>query len=119
MVSEKIVPGLKGRQETIVCEHNVAQHVQKFSTPAMILLMEKASSSAVDAFLEPGQVSVGFEVNIRHMAPASIGATIVATAELTEVTRNRLTFTVEAYSGDTKIGEGSHRRAVINVDTNS
>ena len=118
MVSEKIVPGLKARMETMVCEHNVAPHVQKLSTPAMILLMEKASSEALEPFLGPGQVSVGFEVNIRHMAPASIGATIVATAELTEVNKNRMTFTVEAYSGDTKIGEGTHRRAVITVDPN-
>ncbi len=113
MVSPKIQPGLKGQRQTLVCEHNVAQHVNKFGTPSMIQLMERASSEAVLEFLEEGQVTVGFEVNVRHIAPADIGATIIAHAELTEIDRNRLTFKVEAYNGETKIGEGTHRRAII------
>ena len=113
MVGAKIRPGLQGQRQTIVCEHNVAGHVAKFSTPSMIGLMEQASINAVHEFLEEGQTSVGFEVNVRHLAPADIGATVTAHAELTDVDRNRLTFRVEAYDGDRKLGEGTHRRAVI------
>ena len=117
MVNAKIAPGLKGQKQVLVCEHNVAGHVDKFSTPSMIGLMEQASIQAVDEFLEDGQISVGFEVNVRHLAPADIGATITAYSELLEVDRNRLTFRVEAYEGDRKIGEGTHRRAVIGSST--
>ena len=113
MVSEKIAPGLKGQLQTLVCEHNVAGHVDKFSTPSMISLMERAAIAAVDPYLEEGQTSVGFEVNVRHLAPSDIGATVIAHAELVEVNRNRLNFSVEAYDGDRKIGEGTHRRAII------
>ena len=116
MVNEKILPGLKGQKETIVCEHNAAGHVGKFSTPAMIGLMEQASMQAVQHLLDPNQTTVGYEVNIRHMAPADMGARIIAHAELTEIQRNRLSFTVAAYDGDKKIGEGTHRRAIINTD---
>lgn len=116
MVSPKIRVGLKGQRQTVVCEHNVARHVEKYSTPSMIELMERASIQAVDGLLEAGQTSVGFEVNVRHLAPADIGATITAHAELTGVDRNRLTFRVEAYDGDRKIGEGSHRRALISTN---
>lgn len=115
MVSPKIQPGLKGSSKTLVCEHSVAGHVDKFSTPSMISLMERASMQGIREFLEEGQTSVGYEVNVRHLAPADIGATIVAQAELIEVDRNRLTFKVEAYDGDRKIGEGTHRRAVIST----
>ena len=113
MAGEKVTIGLKGERETIVCDHNVAGHVSKFSTPAMIGLMEGASQQAVDAHLEPGQTTVGFIVNVRHLAPASIGARIVARAELTEMSGNKLTFTVEAYDGENKIGDGTHVRALI------
>ena len=113
MATEKIAPGLKGQRQTLVCEHNVAGHVDKFSTPSMISLMERAAIEAIDPYLEEGQTSVGFEVNVRHLAPSDIGATVVAHAELVEVNRNRLNFTVEAYDGDRKIGEGTHRRAII------
>ncbi len=115
MAGPKIRPGLRGQRQTIVCDHNVAGHVAKFSTPSMILLMEQASMNAVDEYLEEGQTSVGFEVNVRHVAPADIGATVTAHAELTEVDRNRLTFRVEAYDGDRKLGEGTHRRAIIST----
>jgi predicted thioesterase len=113
MVSPKIHPGLKGQKQIMVCQHNVAGHVDKYSTPAMIELMELASIQAVHEFLEDGQTSVGFNVDVRHLAPADIGATIIAYAELTEVDRNKLTFRVEAYDGERKLGEGTHRRAVI------
>ena len=65
--------------------------------------------------LSAGETTVGFEVNVRHLAPADIGDTIVATAELTEVDRNRLTFRVDAFHGERKIGEGTHRRAIIQM----
>ena len=117
MVGERIVPGLKGQKETIVCEHNVAPHVNRFSTPSMIQLMEQASTEAIHHLLDSNRTSVGFQVNIRHFAPAAMGARIIAYAELTEIERNRLTFNVEAYDGETKIGEGIHRRAVISIDS--
>ena len=113
MVSEKIVPGLKGQRQTLVCEHNVAGQVDKFSTPSMISLMERAAIEAIDPYLDEGQTSVGFEVNVRHLAPSDIGATVIAHAELLEVSRNRLNFQVEAYDDERKIGEGTHRRAII------
>ena len=113
MFSPKIRVGLKGQRQTVVCEHNVARHVEKFSTPSMIELMERASMQAIHGLLDEGQTSVGFEVNVRHLAPADIGVTITAYAELTEVDPNRPTFRVEAYDGERKIGEGNHRRALI------
>ena len=113
MASPGISLGMKGQQETLVCEHNVAPHVKKFSTPAMIQLMEQAASAVVNGNLEESEVSVGIEVNIRHLAASDIGATIVAHAELIEIDRNRLTFQVEAYDADRKIGDGTHKRAII------
>ncbi len=107
--------GLRGCMETVVSEANVAPHVPKFSTPSMIQLMEQASMESVVAHLLPGETTVGFEVNVRHLAPADIGDSILACAEATEVDRNRLTFRVEAHHGDRKIGEGTHRRAIIQI----
>lgn len=108
-----IAAGLKGERETVVCEHNVAGHVDKFSTPAMISLMERAAIAAVAAYLEEGQTTVGFEVQVRHLGPSELGARVRAEAELVEVSRNRLSFAVAAFDGERKVGEGTHRRAVI------
>ena len=113
MANSGLDPGLKGQKQTLVCEHNVAGHVNKFSTPAMIQLMEQVAIAGVIEHLQEGEVSVGIEVNVRHLAPADIGATIEAHAELIEVDRNRLTFQVAAYDAGRKIGEGTHKRAII------
>ena len=116
MAELALPPGLSGEKSTLVCEHNVAPHVPRFSTPSMISLMEQAALMALEGQLTPEQTSVGYEVYVRHLAPSSIGATIIARAELTEIDRNRLVFSVVAFDGDTKIGEGTHRRAVISVN---
>ena len=117
MASPDINPGMKGEKQTLVCEHNVAGHVSKFSTPAMIQLMEQSAMAALAGHLQDGEVSVGIEVNVRHLAPADIGATINAHAGLIEVGRNRLTFQVEAFEGDTKVGDGTHKRAIIKTSS--
>ena len=114
MSDSVLCPGLIGEKQTLVCEHNVAGHVDKFSTPSMIGLMEQAAIQSILLCLEDDQTSVGYEVNVRHLAPSGIGEKVTATAELLDVDRNRLTFKVEAYSGETMIGSGTHKRAIIN-----
>ena len=111
----ELSPGLIGRREVLVCEHNVAPHVGKLSTPSMIRAMEQASQRAILDHLPPEQSTVGFEVNIRHVAGADIGATVVAVAELERVDGRWLYFKVEALDGERTIGVGTHRRAIITL----
>lgn len=112
-MSDAIQPGIKGEAQTTVTEENVAKHVNKFGTPALVGLVEKASINAVQPYLADTQTSVGFEVHIRHLAPTPIGMKVRAIAELLEVKGNKLTFSVEAYDEEKKIGEGTHRRAIV------
>ena len=114
-VDKELVPGLTGRREVLVCEHNVAPHVAKLSTPSMIRAMEQASQRAILDHLPVEQSTVGFEVNIRHVAGADIGATVVAVAELERIDGRWLYFKVEAFDGDRTIGVGTHRRAIITL----
>lgn len=111
----ELTPGLTGRREVLVCEHNVAPHVAKLSTPSMIRAMEQASQRAILDRLPPEQSTVGFEVNVRHVAGADIGVTVVAVAELERVDGRWLYFKVEALDGDRTIGVGTHRRAIITL----
>ena len=115
----ELSPGLIGRREVLVCEHNVAPHVAKLSTPSMIRAMEQASQRAILDHLPPEQSTVGFEVNIRHVAGADIGATVVALAELERIDGRWLYFKVEAFDGDRTIGVGTHRRAIITLPSDA
>lgn len=86
-----------------------------YATPMMILDMEMASGDAIRGRLPAGWVTVGTEVDIRHLAAALVGTTVRTTARVTEVARRVIRFQVEAFEGERKIGEGRHARGLINV----
>ena len=88
-----------------------------YATPMMILEMEMTSGDAINKHLTPGWVTVGTEVDIRHLAASPVGATIRTTAEVIAVERRVIRFAVEAFDGDRKIGEGRHARGLVNVET--
>ena len=113
--ADGLAPGLTGRRELLVCAEDAAPHTGKLSTPSMIRAMEQASQHAVLDYLPPEQSTVGFEVNIRHVATADIGVTVVANAELERVDGRWLYFKVEVLDGDRTIGVGTHRRAIITL----
>ena len=97
---------------TVAAEH-LAPHTPKFSTPAMVMLMEQASYHAVLHLLHPGQTVVGYEVNVKHLAPADAGSVVTARSVLTEVSGNKLRFNVEAYHGHLLLGTAEHRMAIV------
>ena len=97
--------------------HFVAGMPMVFATPMMILLMELASADAVKPALEPGWVTVGTEVDIRHLAATPIGATVRTIARVIEVERRLIRFEVEAFDDKRRIGEGRHARGLVNVES--
>jgi fluoroacetyl-CoA thioesterase len=87
-----------------------------YATPMMILEMEMASADAINAFLESGWVTVGTEVDIRHLAATPVGATVRTTARVIAVERRVIRFAVEAFDSKRRIGEGRHARGLVNVE---
>ena len=86
------------------------------STPNMIGLMELTSRDLAFPMLEPGYDTVGTKVNVSHLAAAGIGDVVTFTAWLIAATERRIEFRVEAKRGNETIGEGTHERAIINVE---
>jgi fluoroacetyl-CoA thioesterase len=89
-----------------------------FSTPAMIGLMERTCVDLTEPYLDENEQTVGIHVDVRHLAPTRIGQSVTVTAELREVKNNKLRYAVSATNDQgVKIGEGTHRRAVIDTET--
>ena len=95
--------------------HFVADMPQVYATPMMILHMEMASGSAVARHLPDGFVSVGMDVKVRHLAATPVGRTVRAVARVVEIDSKSVLFEVEAWDGDRKIGDGTHRRGIVNA----
>jgi len=95
--------------------HFVPNMPMVYATPMMILEMEMASDDAIRGKLQPGWVTVGTEVNVRHLAAALVGATVRTTAKVIAVERRVIRFEVAAFEGERKLGEGEHARGLIDV----
>ena len=87
-----------------------------YATPHMIMAMEIACTDLLAKFLPPGWVSVGAVVNVKHLAATPEGFMVTVTARVVEVTKNLVTFEVEAHDGVDLIGKGQHSRAPIQRD---
>ena len=114
----EITVGLKGEASTLVEREDTAQEVGSgsllvYATPCMVALMEGAACNALEGVLPEDKTSVGIELSISHIAATPVGMEVRAEAEITEVEKNILTYTVTAYDESGKIGEGTHKRAVI------
>jgi fluoroacetyl-CoA thioesterase len=87
-----------------------------FSTPAMIGLMERTCVELTEPYLDENEQTVGIHVDVRHRAPTKIGQSVTVSAELIEVKDNKIRYAVSATNDQgVKIGDGKHRRAVINT----
>src|SRR5258705_4091859 len=87
-----------------------------YATPMMILEMELASGDAIRGCLEKGWITVGTEVDIRHLAATPVGATVRTTARVIAVERRVIRFEVEAFEDKRRIGEGRHARGLVNLE---
>jgi fluoroacetyl-CoA thioesterase len=118
-MSEALKPGISFSLKKVVTYNDTAAFYgsglhEVFSTPAMIALMEGTSVKVVEPYLNKDEGTVGTEVKVRHLKSTPVGMEVTCTAVLINVDDRRLTFSVEAYNENEKIGEGTHERFIIN-----
>ena len=117
---ESLRVGQQGTETVVVradltVRHHLPTMPAVYGTPMMIYLMEVAAANAIHPLLPQGWVSVGAEVNVRHLAATPIGRTVTATATVTAIEGRLVSFEVDAHDGVRTIGEGTHVRGVIDL----
>ena len=117
---QSVRPGLRHEREWVVTDAMLYcpggdPARATLSSPAMINELETTAMLGLDHRLADGGFTVGFHVDVKHVAPAAPGARMKTTAELLDGTADRFRFHVEAHDLDTGrlIGIGTHRRAAI------
>jgi predicted thioesterase len=116
----EITIGMKGLAESCVEREDTAAEVGSgsllvYATPCMVALMEGAACEAIAQAMEEGQTSVGTELNIKHVSATPVGLEVRAEAEVTAVEGRIVSFDIKAFDESGLIGEGTHKRAVINT----
>ncbi len=111
-------PGLVARASLTVAKEDtaVALHsgdVPVLATPRVVLLAEEATVAAVEGRLGPGHTTVGYRVQLDHLAPTAIGGTVEAEAMLEAIEGRRLTFRVSVNDGHGLVAAGRITRVVV------
>ena len=114
----EITVGMRGETSTVVEREDTAQEVGSgsllvYATPCMVALMEGAACDAISEALPEDKTSVGVELSISHLSATPVGLAVRAEAEVTAVEGNMISFQLTAYDETGKIGEGTHKRAMI------
>lgn len=83
------------------------------STPNLILFLERTCLELMQPYLEPGELTVGVNIEVQHLAPAPIGATVTCTARVVQCDGPVVTFQVEAADATEPLARGLHKRRVV------
>ena len=115
----EITIGLKGEARTVAEREDTAQEVGSgsllvYATPCMVALMEGAACDAIADQIPEDKTSVGIHLDISHISATPVGLEVWAEAEVTAVDGSTITFQVTAFDEAGKIGEGTHKRAIVN-----
>lgn len=87
------------------------------STPSLVGIMERTARQALQPFLEADERTVGIEIELRHLAPTPVGARVTCTARVVHSDGKEISFQVEARDEHELVARGSHKRAVIRVES--
>lgn len=113
-----ITIGMRATVSSVVEREDTAYEVGSgallvYATPCMIALMEGAACEAIAPALNENKTSVGTELNISHISATPVGLEVHAEAEVIETDGNFVTFHITAFDESGKIGEGTHKRAIV------
>jgi fluoroacetyl-CoA thioesterase len=116
-----VEPVLEATIEETVTEAMLADAVGSgdvpvLATPAVLALVERAAVRALDGSLEPGETSVGSWVELSHLAPTPLDASVTASVRLEEVDGRRLTFAFSVRDPAGECAAGRHGRVVVQRD---
>ncbi len=115
-----LAPGLSAEfTRRVEQQHTATYHgnpgVEVLGTAVVCEWVEEAACLAVHPYLDPGMISVGTVVNIKHLAATPVGMTVRVHARLTEVDGRRLVFVVEAFDEKEKIAENHQERFIVTL----
>jgi len=87
-----------------------------YATPSLVRDIEQACRDLIFEQTPEGEDSVGFQVNITHLAPTLLGMEVSITVTVSEFDGRKAVFDITASDPLDEICRGSHVRFVVNVD---
>ena len=111
-------PGLTATVTLLVTEADTAPalgtgDVPVLATPRIVLLAERATVRAVEGEIPADHTTVGYRIQLDHLAPVAIGEEVIAEATLESIAGRRLTFRVSVKHRADLVAAGRVTRVVV------
>jgi predicted thioesterase len=87
--------------------------VTVLATPHVVLLAERAAVAAVEGHVPAGHTTVGYRVQLDHLAPVAVGESVTADATLETIEGRRLTFRVSVKYRNGLVAAGRITRVAV------
>lgn len=116
----EIILGTQNSKSEVVVKEKLASfvgsgNIDVYATPMMIALMEGSASECLSQFLDDNETSVGINISSSHVKASKLGNEVTAKCEITAVDGKKVSFSIEAFDGDTLIGKGEHDRFIVDI----
>lgn len=111
-------PGLAASFGYVVADADTAiaagsGDVPVLATPRVVALVERATCAAVADHITADLTTVGTRVELDHLAPTAVGASITVDAVLEGIDGRRLTFGVRVRDGERPVATGTVTRVLV------
>lgn len=107
-------------EKTVAPEDTAARYgsglIEVFATPALMGLMERTAQQSVQQFLPAGYITLGIEINVRHIKATPVGMKVRCESKLVRSEGKKLFFELRAFDEVAEIGSATHTRYIVNGD---
>ncbi|MBX3437153.1 MAG: thioesterase family protein [Planctomycetaceae bacterium] len=83
------------------------------ATPWLVWHLEMSALKLLEPYLDVGHISVGSQIELEHLAPATVGAVVTCRARVIHVDGAAVNFQIEATDSFETLSRGVHRRHIV------
>src|SRR5262245_35440952 len=93
----------------------MGEDARVYATPSMIMDIERTCRDLIMEHADAGEVSVGIEVSVKHLAATLPGMNVEITVKVASVEGRKVVFEVAAKDELDAVSAGTHSRFVVDV----
>ncbi|EOL43065.1 hypothetical protein RV11_GL003119 [Enterococcus phoeniculicola] len=108
-------------QHFVVAENQTAYalgsgELKVLATPALAAMIENTCMNSVKNELSDSETTVGTLLSLTHQRPSKVGQEITVETEISKKTGKLIDFSFQVFMKDVLVSEGTHQRAVVQIE---